>query len=198
MDIYYNTFFDYLMLKYDNKNQVDSMIMGWRLDGTYEKRAKMVFHVGNESRLRPANPEFLKNKDNNLYAHNKNLYDRYQRMMNNSKILYHQTDYEIANLISKTGFKRVGNKGLAGSGIYFATSKEHTEHKAINKGVIFECEVYLGNIKTISKYGDESITFEKLKKEGYDSVCIPRDNGWEYVVYMDDQVKILRDRKSVV
>eukprot|EP00484_Ammonia_sp_Unknown_P018055 CAMPEP_0197026734 /NCGR_PEP_ID=MMETSP1384-20130603/6764_1 /TAXON_ID=29189 /ORGANISM="Ammonia sp." /LENGTH=103 /DNA_ID=CAMNT_0042455455 /DNA_START=282 /DNA_END=593 /DNA_ORIENTATION=- len=46
-------------------------------------------------------------------------------------------------------------------------------------------------MKTISKTGDASLNGYKLNQQGYDSVCIPRDNGYEYVVYHTDQIKIL-------
>lgn len=36
--------------------------------------------------------------------------------------------------------------------------------------------------------GDSSITYKKLKNQGYNSVMIPRGGGTEYVVYTYKQV----------
>lgn len=117
--------------------------------------------------------------------------NRITRLRSNQMTLYHQTDSEAAAKIAQSGKMLRGSTGLAGGGIYFATSKEHTQHKALHFGKMLTCNVMLGNVKVISKYGDSSITFKKLISEGYDSVCIPRDNGYEYVVYNHDQVSIL-------
>eukprot|EP00900_Chrysochromulina_parva_P019039 jgi/Chrpa1/27136/Chrysochromulina_OHIO_Genome00023875-RA len=51
--------------------------------------------------------------------------------------LYHQTDDATAKIILKEGMKP-GNGGVAGGGIYFATTPELTGHKAHKKGVILE------------------------------------------------------------
>ena len=93
-----------------------------------------------------------------------------------------------------------GSSGLAGGGIYFATSVDHTNHKAIKKGVVLRCRVKLGRIKQISKYGDYNMTFDKLSSDGYDSVLIPRDNhnGYEYVVYNWDQVEAIGFKKFII
>ena len=47
-------------------------------------------------------------------------------------------------------------------------------------------------VKRISPNGDASITYHSLKREGYDSVLIPRQNGHEYVVYSSEQVKAVK------
>ena len=52
--------------------------------------------------------------------------------------LYHQTDAESARLIQQSGEFKCGRTGLAGGGIYFATSDHHTGHKAKKKGVIIQ------------------------------------------------------------
>ncbi len=83
-----------------------------------------------------------------------------------------------------------GDSGMAGGGIYFATSVSDTNRKAQHHGVIIRAEVKLGNTKAIDKNGDASITFQSLADDGFDSVMIPRDNGKEYVVYNFDQVRI--------
>ena len=85
-----------------------------------------------------------------------------------------------------------GSTGLAGGGIYFATSAAATGHKAHKSGVILCCKVLLGRVKTIAPGGDGSITFRQLQQEGYDSVKIPRANGTEFVVYNSDQVVNIR------
>jgi hypothetical protein len=104
--------------------------------------------------------------------------------------LYHQTDEATAEIILKTQVMKPGSKGLAGGGIYFATTPELTGHKAQSKGVILKAYVHIGKIKTLEANGDTSMTSDKLKKEGYDAVCIARkvSSGQEYVVYDPAQV----------
>ena len=103
--------------------------------------------------------------------------------------LYHQTSEQFAERILSTGFS-LGTRGLAGGGIYFTTTKEHTEHKAKARGVILEAKVNLGRIHTLEASGDKSMTGEELNRMGFDSVCIARavKSGHEYVVYSPDQV----------
>ena len=101
--------------------------------------------------------------------------------------LYHQTDAATANIILRTQHMKPGSSGLAGGGIYFATSAEHTNHKAHRHGVILKATVALGKILTLD-HGDGSMTLQKLKLMGYDSVMIPRA-GKEYVVYEPSRVK---------
>jgi hypothetical protein len=101
--------------------------------------------------------------------------------------LYHQTDPSAADSILRDQRMLRGSGGMAGGGIYFATSPSDTQHKAKSHGVILSVKVRLGKIKTISSGGDTSITFTSLQREGYDSVKIPRPGGTEYVVYNYDQ-----------
>lgn len=106
-------------------------------------------------------------------------------------LLFHQTDAATANIILTTQQMKPGSSGLAGGGIYFATTKELTQYKAIRKGVILEATVRLGKIKTLESSGDSSITRSKLRSMGgYESVCIARSvqAGHEYVVYDPKQV----------
>ena len=112
-----------------------------------------------------------------------------------TKILYHQTSKEAANNILATQEMLRGSSGLAGGGIYFAATPEHTDHKALQKGKILECEVALGRTHKTDCYGDSSLSFRKLLSlnKGYDSVLIPRENGVEYVVYNKHQVKKIRE-----
>mmetsp|Transcript_10546 Transcript_10546/g.19151 ORF Transcript_10546/g.19151 Transcript_10546/m.19151 type:complete len:247 (-) Transcript_10546:18-758(-) len=111
---------------------------------------------------------------------------------NTTRLLYHQTSAEVASAILESGNMHCGNRGLAGGGIYFAETPEHTDHKAKKKGAVLECAVRLGRVKRLSAGGDKSITYESLKEEGYDSVCIARRNGLEYVVYDSAQVTPMR------
>lgn len=113
-----------------------------------------------------------------------------------AKVLYHQTSKDSAKAILDSNKMLRGSSGLAGGGIYFATTPEHTNHKALAKGVILECEVVLGDIKTVPKSGDSSMCFRKLIHESKDSVLIPRDNGHEYVIYSHDQVVSIREYKK--
>ncbi len=107
--------------------------------------------------------------------------------------LYHQTDDATAKIILKEGMKP-GNGGVAGGGIYFATTPELTGHKAHRHGVILEATVALGRILTLEAAGDRSMTLQKLKDKGFESVCIARpvSSGQEYVVYNPKQVLSIR------
>ena len=105
--------------------------------------------------------------------------------------LFHQTDRDIAEIILKTQRMKPGSSGLAGGGIYFATTPELTQHKAQRKGVILEATVRLGKIMTLDSDGDSSMSRPKLQRMGgFDSVCIARpvSRGHEYVVYDSKQV----------
>ena len=104
--------------------------------------------------------------------------------------LYHQTDAATANIILRTQHMKPGSGGLAGGGIYFATTPELTGHKAHRTGVILEVTVALGRIHTLDANGDPNMTLQKLKALGFDSVCIARpvSSGQEYVVYDPEQV----------
>ena len=110
--------------------------------------------------------------------------------------LYHQTDPPTAEIILATQQMKPGNGGLAGGGIYFATTPELTAHKAHKSGVILEATVQLGKILVLDKEGDPDMTLQKLKSMGYDSVCIQRavSSGQEYVVYDPEQVLSTRSR----
>ena len=99
----------------------------------------------------------------------------------------YQTDLPTANIILETQQKK---PGLAGDGIYLATTPELTGHKAYRTGVILEVTVALGRIHTLDAIGDPTMTLQKLKAMGFDSVCIARavSSGQEYVVYDPRQV----------
>eukprot|EP00746_Dinoflagellata_sp_MGD_P026287 gnl/MRDRNA2_/MRDRNA2_16191_c0_seq1.p1 gnl/MRDRNA2_/MRDRNA2_16191_c0~~gnl/MRDRNA2_/MRDRNA2_16191_c0_seq1.p1 ORF type:complete len:241 (-),score=30.93 gnl/MRDRNA2_/MRDRNA2_16191_c0_seq1:69-791(-) len=107
--------------------------------------------------------------------------------------LFHQTDQATAEIILRTQEMKPGKKGLAGGGIYFATSQELTGHKAHAHGVILKAYVRLGKILTLEPEGDTKMTLGKLKSHGFDSVCIARkvSSGQEYVVYDPTQVLLI-------
>lgn len=118
--------------------------------------------------------------------------NRQERLKKYVKTLYHQTSPEAAKAIIASQEFRLGKTGYAGGGIYFTDDASTTNYKAHFKGVIIKADVLLGNPKTI--YGqDGSITFEKLLREGYDSVFLIRPTGAEYVVYNSDQVRNVRN-----
>jgi hypothetical protein len=104
--------------------------------------------------------------------------------------LYHQTNEAIAKIILRTQTFKPGSKGLAGPGIYFATSEKQTGHKARAHGVILRAFVRMGKILTLDADGDTRMSLHKLRRQGYDSVCIARtvSSGHEYVVYDPAQV----------
>ena len=108
--------------------------------------------------------------------------------------LYHQTDVETAKIILQTQQMKPGNGGVAGGGIYFATTPQLTGHKAHRHGVILEATVALGRIHTLEAAGDPDMTLQKLESLGFDSVCIARQvsRGHEYVVYDPKQVLSIR------
>lgn len=105
--------------------------------------------------------------------------------------LYHQTSPEVAALILKNGFKP-GTQGWCGGGIYFATTPEVTNTKAIgpdsHKGFIIEAQVDVGRVKHMSKTCDRSLTGQTLQNEHYDSVTFNPGDGAEYIVYSKDRV----------
>lgn len=117
--------------------------------------------------------------------------NRQERLKKYVKTLYHQTSPEAAKAIIASQQFRLGASGYAGGGIYFTDDAETTNYKAHSKGVVIKADVLLGNAKTI--YGkDESITFDKLLREGFDSIFLIRPTGAEYVVYNSDQVRNVR------
>jgi len=106
--------------------------------------------------------------------------------------LYHETDeYAAAAIIESQRFYR-GESGLAGGGIYFASSPEKAQLKSKHRGVVLVADVQMGNSKNVDRDGGE-FKFTDLMRQGYDSVIIRgRSSGSEYVVYNYDQVKNIR------
>ena len=122
------------------------------------------------------------------------LMQQQQQLALSGTKLYHQTDFATANIIIQTQKMKPGSGGLAGGGIYFATTPELTGHKAHKKGVILEATVALGRIHTLEAAGDPTMTLQKLNSLGYNSVCIARavSSGQEYVVYDPKQVSAIK------
>ncbi len=109
-------------------------------------------------------------------------------------VLYHQTDSVTAAKILQDQKMLRGTVGMAGGGIYFATSAHDTYHKARAQGTVLECQVHLGRVLSVSANGNRDMGFRKLYHTGYDSVMIPRSGGTEYVVYNSDQVVSVRKK----
>lgn len=125
----------------------------------------------------------------------------------NTTTLYHQTTDSASDCILMSGQMKPGVNGLAGAGIYFAITPEQTNHKALYKGVILECEVVLGTIMTVD---DKWITgnLHELVNLGFDSVQLQRATtmlydlksgnrinrlgGTEYIIYDSAQVKSIK------
>lgn len=133
----------------------------------------------------------------NYYKNNQKPQISDSNDVENIKTLYHQTSKQNAKSILKSGCMYPGVSGLAGGGVYFATNPKDTNHKAINKGVILECEVALGRVKTISPNGSD-IKPKQLYNDGYQSVLIPRSGGLEYVVYNHEHIISIKKFKEYV
>jgi hypothetical protein len=105
---------------------------------------------------------------------------------------YHATNSAAAARIASCGF-RCGSKGLAGGAIYFATSEADARRKSNNgDDVVLCCELTMGRVCELDHNGCPSMTLQKLKQMGYDSVKIRR-SGDEYAVYEPSRVRILVD-----
>lgn len=115
-------------------------------------------------------------------------------LANNTITLYHQTSPTFAASIMRSGRFERGSSGMAGGGIYFATSEAATYRKAHHRGAMISATVRLGRIKSIGP-NEPPMNFHSLCREGYDSVRIPYlPSGPEFVVYNYDQVTNLRNR----
>ena len=111
---------------------------------------------------------------------------------------FHGTGKEGIEKIPREGFKipEVVNRRLMyGQGIYFATDSSKSAQEIYTKGTkkLLLCKVLLGNAKTVLS-GDASLTLEKIRAEGFDSVLAPRDSkasggvlNDEFIIYDPDQ-----------
>jgi len=118
--------------------------------------------------------------------------DRWARLQRyGTTALYHQTSPASGKSIMATGFD-IGHagRGIAGRGMYFATSLSATFKKAQHFGFCIEARVYLGHPKDEPRHPPSGLSLRSLNSECYDSVHI--DRGWkggdEYVVYANDQM----------
>ena len=103
---------------------------------------------------------------------------------------YHATNARAAASIRTFGFK-CGLTGLAGGGIYFATSEADAKRTSRHgSAVVLECELRLGRTLTLEREGDRSMTLHELNTMGFDSVKILR-SGDEYVVYEPWRVSVV-------
>ena len=111
---------------------------------------------------------------------------------------FHGTGKEGIDKIPWEGFKisKVACKQLMfGLGIYFATDSSKSAQEIYTKGTkkLLLCDVLLGNTKTVIS-GDSTLTLEKIRAEGFDSILAPRDSKStggvlydEFVIYDPDQ-----------
>jgi hypothetical protein len=123
-----------------------------------------------------------------------------RRVKGNIQTLYHVTEENNARSIAQGGFMLRGSERcMFGSGVYFAATEEQARQKAwhghTNPCVII-AQVDLGRCYEIQT-PDNSLTFTKLQKIGYDSVWArpqplgPMKFHQEWVVYNKDQVHLL-------
>lgn len=109
--------------------------------------------------------------------------------------LYHQTGPDAGPLILQGGF-RPGSQGWCGGGIYFATSPQATETKAIgpesHKGFMIEAKVNVGRVKEMTSTCDRGMTSARMHADSYDSIHFNPGDGDEYVVYSSANVLSVR------
>ena len=110
----------------------------------------------------------------------------------------HGTGEDGIEKIPREGFKMPapnGRRSMFGQGIYFATDSSKSAQEIYTKGTgkLLLCDVLLGNPKTVLSR-DPSLTLEKIRGEGFDSVFAPRDSqatrgvlNDEFVIYDPDQ-----------
>ena len=116
---------------------------------------------------------------------------------NYEDLKFHGTGEDGVRGISENGF-RMGSSGMYGAGIYFATDSSKSSQEIYTKGSnkLLVCSVLLGKYKTVDK-ADSSLSLEKLKREGFDSVFARRDTknsggvlNDEFIIYDPHQAKI--------
>jgi hypothetical protein len=109
--------------------------------------------------------------------------------------LYHQTGGGSGPLILRGGF-RPGSTGWCGGGIYFATSPQATETKAIgpqsHKGFMIEARVNIGRVKDMPRTCDRGMNAGRIHAMGFDSIRFNPGDGTEYVVYSPANVLSVR------
>merc|ERR1719436_1499426 len=118
--------------------------------------------------------------------------DRWTRLHRyGTTVVYHQTSPASGKSILASGFDMGhAGTGIAGRGMYFATSLWATFKKAQHRGFCIEARVYLGKPKEEPRHPESGLTLRSLNSECYDSVHIDRGykGGDEYVIYANDQM----------
>jgi hypothetical protein len=162
--------------------------------------------------------EFLDTWDNRTHSGFAGTVDRVYRVVTdrvphhpsgNKKILWHGTNYFAAGCIIQGGFKVMSNAAngrLLGNGVYFAdvASKVMQYISQIfgqgdSSGIVFVCEVDLGNMLTIQADGSNGHLTKTWMNHGYDSVYMPRGSPYggkrllnsEYCVHDPKRIKLL-------
>jgi hypothetical protein len=108
-----------------------------------------------------------------------------------TRTLYHQTGRDAAERIKKSQIMICGSSGLAGGGIYFADSKEETQRKCHDHGVMLAADVDLGKWLIVGNGTPGNARPDPLL---CDSVFIRLLNsGVEYVVYDTSRIKNIRE-----
>ena len=99
--------------------------------------------------------------------------------------------------ITNNGF-RIGNPGMYGAGIYFATDSSKSSQDIYTKGSnkLLLCKVLLGKNKVI-KAADKHLSHAKLQKEGFDSVFAPRNSKGTGGV-LNDEFVIFNTNQALV
>ena len=116
-------------------------------------------------------------------------------------LLFHGTGGDGIKFIPKKGFKLPKPENpweltrMFGCGIYFSTVSSKSSQNIYTKGTnkLLLCEVLIGKAKQVNS-SDPTLTKEKLKQQGFDSVYAPRDTqntggvvNDEFVVFDPDQ-----------
>ena len=130
-------------------------------------------------------------KVTNLVLEQKWLESRMKRFdPRRTALKFHGTSADAVDKIVKDGFL-VGSPGMYGAGVYFATDSSKSAQRIYTKGSnqLLLCEVLLGKSKTVFR-AIPTMTLQKLKSDGYDSIYAQRgtkDTGGvlydEFVVY---------------
>jgi len=112
---------------------------------------------------------------------------------------FHGTSNDAIQPIIDNGF-RLGSKtnSMYGAGIYFATDSSKSAQDIYTKGSkkLLLCTILAGEPKTVTT-PDYNMTFETIRREGFDSAFAPRntkDQGGvmydEFIIYNPHQAKV--------
>jgi hypothetical protein len=126
-------------------------------------------------------------------------YEKYKSIAfgEHEDLKFHGTDDVGVNGIVKNGF-RLGKPGMYGAGVYFATDSSKSSQQIYTKGSnkLLLCQVFLGKAKTVIS-ADKSLTKERLKSEGCDSVFAPRGTKGSGGV-LNDEFVVFDTRQAFV